>query len=220
MCKLLVFEQVFEIEKHTTKSVLNWYHSLWQYYIIANFLLRNYSWNWWFIGEALWILHLSQGNVTVGPSSVGYRLTTEALCFGGQQCTTTDVAIAAGVAPRTICTTEEALASLQPAMVYATMREIRRKVEAIIDSMKVSWQCSVCFHRNILFCFVLFCFPAQYLTSYWHDCNEHLYFQKCYTFRSVSNLLYAVYFFLLCLVLPRTHCYYNVFTCLTSTHHH
>ena len=158
--------------------------------------------------------------MTVGPSSVGYRLTTEALCFGGQQCTTTDVAIAAGVAPRTICTTEEALPSLQPAMVYATMREIRRKVEAIIDSMKVSWQCSVCFHHNILFCFVLFCFPAQYLTSYWHDCNEHLYFQKCYTFRSVSNLLYAVYFFLLCLVLPRTHCYYNVFTCLTSTHHH
>lgn len=54
MCKLLVFEQVFEIEKRTTKSVLNWYHLLWQYYIIANFLLkifRNYSWNWWFIGE-------------------------------------------------------------------------------------------------------------------------------------------------------------------------
>ena len=86
--------------------------------------------------------------MTVGPSSVGYRLTSEALCFGGQQCTTTDVAIAAGVAPRTICTTEEALASLQPAMVYATMREIRRKVETIIDSMKVSWWCLLCFHSN------------------------------------------------------------------------
>ena len=86
--------------------------------------------------------------MTVGPSSVGYRLTSEALCFGGQQCTTTDVAIAAGVAPRTICTTEDALASLQPAMVYATMREIRRKVEAVIDSMKVSVWCSLCFHSN------------------------------------------------------------------------
>ena len=86
--------------------------------------------------------------MTVGPSSVGYRLTSEALCFGGQQCTTTDVAIAAGVAPRTICTTEDALASLQPAMVYATMREIRRMVEAIIDSMKVSGWCSLCFHSN------------------------------------------------------------------------
>lgn len=43
MCKLLVFEQVFEIEKCTTKSVLNWYHSLWQYYINANFLLKIFS---------------------------------------------------------------------------------------------------------------------------------------------------------------------------------
>lgn len=120
--------------------------------------------------------------MTVGPSSVGYRLTTEALCFGGQQCTTTDVAIAAGVAPRTICTTEEALASLQPAMVYATMREIRRKVEAIIDSMKVSWQCSVCFHRNILTpIFFLFCFV------FLHNILRHIgtIAMSIYTFRSV-----------------------------------
>jgi len=87
------------------------------------------------------VLSRSQGSVAVGPSSVGYKLTSEALCFGGQQCTTTDVAIAAGVAPQTICTAEGALelASLQPAMVYATMREIRKKLENIIDSMKVHW---------------------------------------------------------------------------------
>ena len=89
------------------------------------------------------VLSGSQGSVAVGPSSVGYKLTSKALCFGGQQCTTTDVAIAAGVAPQTICTAEGALAlaSLQPAVVYATMREIRKKLENIIDSMKVlpSW---------------------------------------------------------------------------------
>jgi N-methylhydantoinase A/oxoprolinase/acetone carboxylase beta subunit len=35
--------------------------------------------------------------LTVGPGSVGYRLTTEALVFGGQQLTMTDIAVAAGL---------------------------------------------------------------------------------------------------------------------------
>ena len=75
----------------------------------------------------------------MGPKSVGYELTSKALCYGGQQCTTTDIAIAAGVAPQTICPAEGALAldSLQPAMVHATMREIKRKLENIIDRVKV-----------------------------------------------------------------------------------
>ena len=34
----------------------------------------------------------------VGPQSVGYRITEEALVFGGDTLTTTDVAVAAGVA--------------------------------------------------------------------------------------------------------------------------
>ena len=90
----------------------------------------------------------------MGPSSVGYKLTSKALCFGGQQCTTTDVAIAAGVAPQTICTAEGALAldSLPPAMVYATMREIRKKLENIIDSMKVRELVLIYpFHSVVLF---------------------------------------------------------------------
>ena len=128
--------------------------------------------------------------MTVGPSSVGYRLTTEALCFGGQQCTTTDVAIAAGVAPRTICTTEGALASLQPAMVYATMREIRRKVEAIIDSMKVSRQCSVYFHCNTHMSWLQFLFCFVFLHNIL--CHIGTIAMSIY----VSDLLYTVYFFL------------------------
>ena len=36
--------------------------------------------------------------ITVGPDSVGYRLTEEALVFGGQQMTATDLAVAAGQA--------------------------------------------------------------------------------------------------------------------------
>ena len=36
------------------------------------------------------------GEVQVGPESVGYRLTTEALVFGGKTVTATDIAVAAG----------------------------------------------------------------------------------------------------------------------------
>lgn len=43
----------------------------------------------------------------LGPDSVGYEITERAICCGGDTCTTTDVAIAAGVATPTFCTTEE-----------------------------------------------------------------------------------------------------------------
>ena len=36
--------------------------------------------------------------LTIGPQSVGYRLTEQALVFGGDTLTTTDIAVAAGVA--------------------------------------------------------------------------------------------------------------------------
>ena len=78
-----------------------------------------------------------QCNVKLGPESVGYRITEEAICFGGDICTATDVAIAAGVAPGSFCSNEERLVSLSPAKVYAVMREIKRQLEATIDSMKV-----------------------------------------------------------------------------------
>ena len=38
------------------------------------------------------------GTVTVGPDSVGYRVTKEALCFGGRTLTATDIVVAAGAA--------------------------------------------------------------------------------------------------------------------------
>ena len=39
-----------------------------------------------------------QEEVKIGPMSVGYNLTSRALCFGGDTCTATDLAVAAGVA--------------------------------------------------------------------------------------------------------------------------
>jgi N-methylhydantoinase A/oxoprolinase/acetone carboxylase beta subunit len=42
------------------------------------------------------VVSVAHGEVTVGPRSVGYRLTEEALVFGGQTATLTDAAVAAG----------------------------------------------------------------------------------------------------------------------------
>ena len=37
------------------------------------------------------------GTVTVGPDSVGYQITEKALCFGGDVCTATDIAVRLGM---------------------------------------------------------------------------------------------------------------------------
>jgi len=44
------------------------------------------------------IVRVQGGDVSVGPDSVGYRLTQEALAFGGRQATFTDVVLALGMA--------------------------------------------------------------------------------------------------------------------------
>jgi N-methylhydantoinase A/oxoprolinase/acetone carboxylase beta subunit len=43
------------------------------------------------------IVHADDGRVTVGPDSVGYRITTDGMVFGGSTLTATDVAVAAGL---------------------------------------------------------------------------------------------------------------------------
>ena len=78
-----------------------------------------------------------QQQVSIGPDSVAFRFTSDALCFGGQQCTLTDVAMAAGVAPPTIGWDPDAVKSVTASVVYSAMREIRRRLETAIDSMKV-----------------------------------------------------------------------------------
>ena len=70
---------------------------------------------------------------------MGYRLTSEALCFGGHTCTATDVAVAAGVAPYNICQTPGALDSLNAGMVYQAMCHIREVIESGIDCVKVCY---------------------------------------------------------------------------------
>src|SRR5699024_3490269 len=79
------------------------------------------------------IVSEDNGGVTVGPNSVGYDLTSQALCFGGETTTATDVAIALGRA--SFGSTVPDLNDDFIASVEATMTE---QVEQIVDEMKTS----------------------------------------------------------------------------------
>jgi N-methylhydantoinase A/oxoprolinase/acetone carboxylase beta subunit len=71
----------------------------------------------------------------IGPQSVGYRLTEEALVFGGSTLTTTDVAVAAGVADIGDATRVQ---HLDADVIRASMERIQAMTEAAVDRMKTS----------------------------------------------------------------------------------
>ncbi len=71
--------------------------------------------------------------VTVGPTSVGYRITTEALVFGGPRLTATDLAVAAGLAD---IGDRGRVAALDRSMVAACCAAIRETLETHVDRMK------------------------------------------------------------------------------------
>lgn len=71
--------------------------------------------------------------MTVGPSSVGYRLTEEALVFGGTQLTATDVAVAAGL----VDIGDRALVKhLGSSVVDGFLTRVREMLEHHIDRIK------------------------------------------------------------------------------------
>ncbi len=71
----------------------------------------------------------------VGPDSVGYKLTREAMVFGGKTMTASDIAVAAGYADMG----DSALVNdLEPAYVESVVREIHTRLENAIDKMKTS----------------------------------------------------------------------------------
>ncbi len=71
----------------------------------------------------------------MGPESVGYRLTDQALVFGGSTLTTTDLAVADG---RASVGDSGMIAGLDPLLVFRAMGEIQRRVEDAIDRVKLS----------------------------------------------------------------------------------
>ncbi|MGO4474414.1 hydantoinase/oxoprolinase N-terminal domain-containing protein [Arthrobacter sp. M-10] len=73
--------------------------------------------------------------VTVGPDSVGYRVTEEALVFGGQTLTATDIMVAAG---DTVIGDPERVKHLDRSLVYAARDEIHRRITETVDRMRTS----------------------------------------------------------------------------------
>lgn len=81
--------------------------------------------------------HVSVGEgdneVTVGPESVGYRLTEESLAFGGDTLTATDIAVATGTVD-----IGDRLPEVDRSMIEGARAYIRAEIERAIDRMKTS----------------------------------------------------------------------------------
>lgn len=76
-----------------------------------------------------------QDPLRIGPQSVGYRLSQEALVFGGEILTTSDIAVAAGVAD---FGDRGRVAHLDPQLVRDAMNLIQSMAETAVDRMKTS----------------------------------------------------------------------------------
>jgi len=79
------------------------------------------------------IIDLEKG--TIGPRSVGYRITSEALVFGGSTLTTTDIAVAAGLVE---IGDRDRVRHLDQSTVSTLLKRIETMVEDSIDRMKTS----------------------------------------------------------------------------------
>lgn len=75
------------------------------------------------------------GSLTIGPDSVGFELPERARVFGGDTLTTTDVAVAAGLAE---IGDPQLVASLDPSLVESALAEIQRLVEGTVDRIKTN----------------------------------------------------------------------------------
>ena len=71
----------------------------------------------------------------IGPESVGYRLTEEALAFGGDTLTATDIAVACG---RARLGDWRLLAPVERVLVQRGIAEIQARVETAVDRVKLS----------------------------------------------------------------------------------
>lgn len=81
------------------------------------------------------LVKIEDGNISIGPESVGYKITEEALIFGGNTLTATDIAVKLGMAdlgdPSKVAHIDEAIAKEAHALMM-------QKVQDGIDSMKLS----------------------------------------------------------------------------------
>jgi N-methylhydantoinase A/oxoprolinase/acetone carboxylase beta subunit len=79
--------------------------------------------------------HVDLETMSVGPRSVGYRLTRDARIFGGSQLTTSDIAVAAGIAE---IGDRSLVSDLTSGQVSAALDRIQAMVDEAVDRMKTS----------------------------------------------------------------------------------
>jgi N-methylhydantoinase A/oxoprolinase/acetone carboxylase beta subunit len=79
--------------------------------------------------------HVDTASAEVGPLSVGYKLTSEALVFGGNQLTATDLAVAAG---RADIGDRSLVAHLDADLVSRALESIATRVAEAVDRMRTS----------------------------------------------------------------------------------
>lgn len=78
---------------------------------------------------------IQESPLRIGPESVGFRLTKDALIFGGATLTTTDMAVAGGLAH---VGDPQLVRGLEPATVHQVLQEIQRRVEESVDQVKTT----------------------------------------------------------------------------------
>ncbi|MFE3326492.1 hydantoinase/oxoprolinase N-terminal domain-containing protein [Streptomyces sp. NPDC059176] len=78
---------------------------------------------------------LRNGPVTVGPDSVGYQVTQQALVFGGDTLTATDIAVAAG---RADIGDPARVAHLDKTLVSTALEHIAHGIQDVVDRMRTS----------------------------------------------------------------------------------
>jgi N-methylhydantoinase A/oxoprolinase/acetone carboxylase beta subunit len=79
--------------------------------------------------------HVHESTQEVGPQSVGYRLTSEALVFGGSTLTATDVAVAAG---RAEVGDRDAVGHIDGSFATAVLDRIAQRIAEAVDRMRTS----------------------------------------------------------------------------------
>jgi N-methylhydantoinase A/oxoprolinase/acetone carboxylase beta subunit len=87
------------------------------------------------LGGGSLIARGDDGALTIGPRSVGYRITSEALVFGGETLTATDIAVAAGFAS---LGDRSRVAALDQDLVAEALMVMQAMIDAGVDRMKTS----------------------------------------------------------------------------------
>jgi N-methylhydantoinase A/oxoprolinase/acetone carboxylase beta subunit len=80
---------------------------------------------------------IKQNPFMIGPESVGFRLVEDGIVFGGEKLTATDIAVASGIAE---VGNPDLVTNIDSSFAEDTINEIQKRVEDVIDQLKISSQ--------------------------------------------------------------------------------